>query len=575
MIDLPPWIAYLSVYVIGALSVGVFARRQFDTPSQVFDESSPHLLLSTPLSYIAGEGAYLRGAVIYVAVFEAAYFLIASSSLLLSLALNAAQASEIELIGFISDAADDIDVNGSSTSRFNIAVPLVVSSLIITFARFPPFSELEAIVRSLAHSAAGVPRNIYTAFDRIRTFDFESEASSSASVANAVELANAAFGATDGKLDELSRYSLKNSILRCFSLLPWVDGTLPLVQSRVASSLGVTTLQASSAADTLKAQLHRAIQENSSETEWEILVEKSRRVSDDVAIAFGLLIINDKGARPSTSAPVVTSLIEQIVKTPRRRIASSIVGALIWGSLLSVFLVLVIRYLSRSIEVALSQTPPGVDAELDVAGAALAPGVGERVFYSLNALPPDLLFHGIIFVVTAIAALSLRSNRLDHKTWTPHNKGSDHYSQYALLSILSTFVVVLPVFVVTIALIRAFPEFSQDGWEDGLTALQESIRLSVLLDNLPTVLVSIPITWTIFKFSDLAPDFLGKKVSFADYLAAILFIALFIIFANANRYSGEFGYGAVNKLFVEVSIPIACFVSYVFFFGRIQGVPRS
>lgn len=571
--------ANVILFLLGAISVGIFARRQFETPTEIIDSSGPDVLISAPVSVLAGSNAFGKGLTFYIIIFEIAYVILSSSSVLLSLALQAARVADPDVVGFLDSVVQtregaNEEIAGPLTESIGVdsAIPLVVATLIITFSSTPPFSEIEGLVRSLAHSASGIPRNIYSAIEKIRNYKFlapPDNASASIKMANNIAR-NAKTKALEKGLDEVNAAAMEQALARLFSLLPWVDGTLVLFTTRSRNRLAVIINSVIPAAEVLNAKLDSLIaSETATDRDWEKISAISTKAAENISAAFGLLAINDYGARPSQPAPMVSELLKEIESVNEPKSLNAVIGTLIWGTLLAAGMTFLIRTGSNYYERIFSSS----SADFHIASVLYNWQGSEfrsALEFGLTSTFIDVFYNATIFGVAALTALSLRSNRLENKLWKSYSGKGTHYFQYTTLSLLTTFIVVLPFYLVVSALIEALPSFQVGGWSSGIHAMQTTLELKSLWDNLPSIIIGLPIIWSVFKFTDLVELSKEKRIFFKHYATAIGFLLIFVMLAEGGLTEGQsvVSSGIVGEFSIDASVSFFCHSAFLVVLSR-------
>lgn len=580
LVELPDWVAHLSLFLLGALSVFVFARRQFENSNDILNNSVSEILSSAPISSLAGGNAYGRGLVFYVLIFEIAYFVLSSSTILFSMAYQTAQQSNPDIVGFVTDAIANTQTESQSGQHkafpdlvgLKAAIPLAVASIIVTLATVPGFSEIEGLVRSLAHSAAGIPRNIYTAIDKISRFSFRNPPEDcSRSVFLADKMAEKAqIAMLERGVNEVVSSATAESIARIFSMLPWVEGTLSLFSQQSRSQLSPLINGVLPSVDTLRTKLEIAINDNStSEESWEALANSAATEDSRVSSVFGLLAINNLGAQPSQPAPLIEELLQDIEDLRKGNSSNVVVGSLIWGTVFSVFFTVVLRTISNVIQTKMQSL--GADATLLQVMDSINPSdFFTRVDFGITNAFQDVLFYAVIFGSATITALSLRMNRIEHRDWRYHSPSRSHYSQYALLGVLTTFIVVLPVFLICQPFFTGITSFT--SWSDGFEVIRNSLKLNSLFNSLPSVLVALPIVWSVLKFADHSDTDTEKSSSIKNYAMASFFILMFVLItegAEGERLGITYA-GPFSQFLVDILVPFICYTSYLVALGGMQ-----
>jgi len=149
-------LSYVLLVVFGLFAVAVHSYSLFG--QQIAGDITHRenaVLDSLSVLSLGGQYSVFRGFVFYLVVSESLYILLASSSMILQLTLNAMGRQEMA---------------GALTSdlELNPLIPILASSVIISASQVKPLSQIENSIRRVGHRIAGIPRNVYEIQDRIK-----------------------------------------------------------------------------------------------------------------------------------------------------------------------------------------------------------------------------------------------------------------------------------------------------------------------------------------------------------------------------------------------------------------------
>ena len=150
-------LSYVLLVVFGLFAVGVHAYSLFgqQIPGNTANQTNA-LLDSLSVLSLGGQYSVFRGFVFYLVVSESLYIILASSTMILQLSLNAM-------------GREDMAGALSSGIKLNPLIPILASSVIISASQIKPLSNIEHSIRRIGHRIAGIPRNVYEIQERIQS----------------------------------------------------------------------------------------------------------------------------------------------------------------------------------------------------------------------------------------------------------------------------------------------------------------------------------------------------------------------------------------------------------------------
>ena len=155
---------YLLLFLVGLFSVAVQSFKLYGTPldnTRNLQTSVP--LHSIPLISLGGLKPFVTGFVCYLMILEILYIVLSSSSVVLELAIKSSATAASNTVGAVTEPVG----NG-----VKVYVPILASQLLVTLSQVKPFSEIEQMIRRMAHHLAGIRQNVYDINDKISGFDF-------------------------------------------------------------------------------------------------------------------------------------------------------------------------------------------------------------------------------------------------------------------------------------------------------------------------------------------------------------------------------------------------------------------
>ncbi len=567
--DLPNWFAYALVYVFGAITVGVFSKKQFDVVSEAHAVEIPEILKGYPVSYLAGSGSYSRGVALYVAIYQFVYLLLCSSSVILDLAVGSLGLGSVDIVGF-SGVVD----GKSYGTALNVAIPLFVSSLILTFANVSPVSEVDSLFRSFAHGAAGVPGNLHAAMEAVDKFPFENFPDDGTSASARTISQEIQKIATDHSAKQEVIKSLLQSILQTYTLRPWLTGTADrnLWAQSFEARLGQLVEGLKFKVDGLEARLKSLKQGDNDvrrQTDWMDLADEAKVLSEDTKAVFALFATNNPSARPNSELVDCEVMSDLLAKTRGNREYRAIAPLHEVAFKALIFMAVVISATRVGFGI-LGALPSEGSWVTKFHTVWTATNWGEFFAHRKERILLDLLFYVAMFYVLFAATLGLRANSIRNNSWIFYSKKSGYHKKYFGILFVVVVVVLSPVYILVTAMSYVVPQIDWSDfslvWSAGRLALQPE----VLLQNLDILLVSAVFCWMLMSFSDLA-DQVGKPENWkvdAGKVVGGLFFALIFLKGDQLIRSLEYSFFDFFAYFtLQLMMPIAlatiCFNLYV------------
>jgi len=203
-------LSYVLLVVFGLFAVGVHAYSLFghQIPGDVSHQGNA-LLDSLSVLSIGGQYSVFRGFVFYLLVSESLYVILASSTMILQLSLNAM-------------GREDMAGALSSGIELNPLIPILASSVIISASQIRPLSQIEHSIRRIGHRIAGIPRNVYEIQERIKSTPLEKLKRQTLGESFGIQQAEQMLSPLNQCADQAQQYAdEKMVVLRRVELLPY------------------------------------------------------------------------------------------------------------------------------------------------------------------------------------------------------------------------------------------------------------------------------------------------------------------------------------------------------------------
>ncbi len=393
-------LGYAAIILFGAVTLIVEASRQFAKPSSPASNDKYPILQNVELSSLSTRPEFLRGYIMYVAVFlfiYAAFLLSTELYALIERFGQNAPRGEVGASGVFSP-----EVGGEVVGK-DIAYgkPLIISSAIILALSFEVFSNVEAWLRGLAHRLAGIPRGVYRIITRLNQFDYAAFGDKRG-LKLAAQL-DAFLTAHNISLDDDATARETRLALRTVDLLaPAVVGQYrdrlwpqqhqgpfnELVQQEAGkvNALEHELKALTNDADALHALHYKAVDER-----------------NNIQALFALFFIRHRDVAIPDIYPPVTYIIRQLRQDKTNTYLNSLAGACLVPTLLTIFLFCAVYILFRSYF--------NPDAHLTAAF------IGEQFGV---AIEDALIFVSKFVALIAISAgfaISVRESRLETEKW--------------------------------------------------------------------------------------------------------------------------------------------------------------
>lgn len=537
-------IVYLLLLLFGAFAVAVHAYSMYGTPlstgNSPGDQRISAVLDSVSLNYLGGSGAYTAGLLCYLGINEFLFLVLSSSSVILELTLSVIGGSE-------SVGAMTLD-----DSELNPLTPVLASSVIMTIGQIKPFSQIENAIRRISHHVAGIPSSVYETVSRINTFEFhrpgDTDMSLSDSVADAVQFAEKIRDAATGSgLDTNQIKTLAGNVLHVLSLHHWTYGAdgermwsgknlnelkqaIALVQPRVMMLEDKLKTMISNCESDRSQSDEVGTFDTAALAEWQALLRESANMRREINELFAVLVINQPGAKVPDEAQQISRLLSHVRFRKQSHEINALFGSGLIGLALSVVAVFGYYALTQQLRDLFGHLLYSVQPALlavDASGnwwSYMIEIARTSIEFSLR----DVMNFGLIFVVSAAVALSIRATRLASNEWTPWGNGEYPFRQYLSVAFMASVIAFLFYTLLMFYSLVISPSLQIDGkWLS--PSLLKDFRAQYA-EYLLVPLTGVSCAWVICLMSDEtlgsgtddARSWLNEKVATAAFRFAAL-----------------------------------------------------
>jgi hypothetical protein len=164
---------YAGFVFAGALTLLIEAYRNFNAPGAAHPFALHPILKTVEIRNLTTPSEAMVGFAIYATCYLVVYAVVLGSAEILQLVLDATRTEgEVGAIGGSVEATGDpLALTGRGYEK-----PLLVSAALIAFLSLGAVRPVEATLRGIAHSLAGIPGGVYKVITELQNFDFISAA---------------------------------------------------------------------------------------------------------------------------------------------------------------------------------------------------------------------------------------------------------------------------------------------------------------------------------------------------------------------------------------------------------------
>lgn len=562
-------LSYILLLLFGGFAVAVHAFSLYGAAlPQSADQQLLPILDNVSLEYLGGPRSYMTGFVCYLGITEFLYLVLSSSSVILEISLS-----------FIGDEKS-IGALTKDSSTLNPMTPVLASSVIMTVSQFKPFSQIENAIRRISHHVAGIPHSVYEIVSQMNSFRYEvdAESSKSPSVANASRYANEVHAAASKcNLDALAADYLADNILRIFSLKAWTFGQdgerLWSRQSTVAlRKILANVIPRQSVFEEKLRSLLKKQELNASESptdadleQWREISRESIDIRNDLTVLFALFSINQPQLRVPEDAGQMRRLLRHVKKRKQAQEINVLFGATaigLSGGLALVSLYYMISLMSRYfLDVLLA------GGSLQSTQLTSFTDWTSYVFLvfqrSIEVGMRDVVSFGLIFFVSAVVALSVRSTRIASMQWTYWRHGTLPFRQYLSVASMATLIAFLLYTLLSFYRLVIQPAFMLEGTLIPPSLLNDFRQQYAFYYLIP--LTGMMCSWFVCMMADRLPSkassvpfFLHRETTQWAFRFAAFSSLLHALIRVGNGSITQIG-GAIDALVVPGILFFMCF----------------
>jgi len=203
---------YILLLFFGGAVVAVHANSLFSQRvSETSADGRADPLASLSLPVILGQNDYRRGFAVYLLANELLYTILASSSTILGLTLEVL--GQQNTVGALSE-----------NLKPSLLYPIVASSVVVLMSQAKPTSGIEKTFRRMAHSVAGVQRNLDEVKTRIHKIALNTSLEDKLVISATERARNLAEVAPTSYITEFERANFAASLTRVHCLYYWTLG---------------------------------------------------------------------------------------------------------------------------------------------------------------------------------------------------------------------------------------------------------------------------------------------------------------------------------------------------------------
>lgn len=508
---------YLLLFLIGLFSVGVQSFKLYGTPlGQRNSQRSSLLFDSVPLISLGGAKPFITGFVCYLFIIEVLYIVLSTSTVVLELALGSTTGSSENVVGGMTEPDD---------SGLKVYVPILASQLLVTLSQIRPFSEIENMIRKMSHHIAGIPQNIYDINDRISSFNFMVGDGGSAMELVKERMSRIQYLLPDPIKNRGEGDKLQENLVKIYSLQSCTVGSesqkqfAMVTREALAAFSNPLNIKFESFDLKIEALVTRSEErlitiendekylhlESQLMEDWQLTIDTSEELSEDFSALFSLLYLNQPKLLNPTDLPFVARLVGHIRSKKKEPEFNALLGAL----LISFIVVSSILFIFDFAFATFIQESEKELAEL------ISISLSDSVWEALNLM--------IIFGVSSIIALSLRSSRITNGKWINWTQRSYPFGQFISVCMISICFVGLVYLLFFFAVKVLAPTIFDNANTASALAVYKNLLPFIALSSI-TGLVS---AWFVCHMTDFQKK--SKKQEKSIHYSAVTFSVVFSV----------------------------------------------